>query len=201
MLIHALTGFRYLIKAYQPIAYMACATSAMREAQNRAEIVDEILNQSEINLHIIDGQKEAEIIYANHFEEKLDKRTSYLYIDVGGGSTELTLFHKGESIASQSFNIGTIRLLENLVVEKTWKEMRNWIKEMTRERDEVCGIGSGGNINKIYRLAHQKNGKSITYKKIRKIYKQVNAYSYLERIQIMGMKPDRAEVIIPGSQI
>lgn len=200
-LVNTLTGFRSLIKAYQPVDYMACATSAMREVRNGKELVREIKRRSGIELRIIDGKLEAEIIYANHFEERLDKSKSYLYIDVGGGSTELTIFDKGKSVASRSFNIGTVRLLEHLVPKSYWKKMKIWIKENTSEFDEVYSIGSGGNINKIFSLARQEIGRPVSYKKVKKISKVVSSYTYRDRIRVLGLKPDRAEVLVPASHI
>jgi exopolyphosphatase/guanosine-5'-triphosphate,3'-diphosphate pyrophosphatase len=201
MLVNTMIGFKYLIDAYQPLDYMACATSAMREVENSAEIVEQIKQRSGIELQIIDGKMEAEMIYANHFEEKLDKTKSYLYIDVGGGSTELTFFPGGKAQTSFSFNIGTVRILENLVAEKTWQEMKRWIKKTVANRENVVAIGSGGNINKIFSLARQKTGKPLSYKKLREIYKSLDSYTYEERIKVLGLKPDRADVIIPASRI
>lgn len=201
MLINTMIGFKHLIEAYQPLDYMACATSAMREVENGGEIVQQIKQRSGIDLQIIDGKTEAEMIYANHFEEKLDKTKSYLYIDVGGGSTELTFFPGGKAQTSFSFNIGTVRILENLVAEKTWQEMKRWIKKTVAGRENVVAIGSGGNINKIFSLAMQKTGKPLSYKKLREIYKSLDSYTYEDRIKILGLKPDRADVIIPASRI
>lgn len=200
-LLKAMNGFRFLIDAYEAVDYIACATSAMREAENGNEIVKKIKKESGINLEIIDGGKEAYIINSNHIEKKLGKNNSYLYIDVGGGSTELTLFSNDNSITSRSFNIGTVRLLENLVAKKNWKEMKNWIKENTTKYQPLIGIGSGGNINKIFRLSRKKEGSPISYKKIKEIYEFLKTYSLEERIKVLGLRPDRADVIIPASEI
>ncbi len=200
-LVNTLTGFRYLIDAYQPIDFMACATSAMREVENGKKIVEEIRKKSGIKLKIIEGKDEAEIIVANHFAEQLNRDKSYLYIDVGGGSTEITIFRKGKSIASHSFDIGTVRLLEHLVKDSHWKAMRKWIKAHTREFEDIISIGSGGNINKIFRLARQKSNRPITYKKVKEISRLVSSYTYEDRIRVLGLKPDRAEVLVPASQI
>jgi exopolyphosphatase/guanosine-5'-triphosphate,3'-diphosphate pyrophosphatase len=201
MLVNTLTGFRFLINAYQPIDFMACATSAMREVENGGEIVAKIQEKSGIELKIIEGKDEAEMIIANHFEERLDSDKAYLYVDVGGGSTEMTIFNNGRALDSRSFDIGTVRLLENLVSESSWKEMRRWIKDHTKKLDTVVGIGSGGNINKIFSLTRQKTGKPITLKTLKKISNLVNSYSYTERIRILDMKPDRAEVIVHAAKI
>jgi exopolyphosphatase/guanosine-5'-triphosphate,3'-diphosphate pyrophosphatase len=196
-----MVGFKHLIDAYEAVDYIACATSAMREAENGEEIVQQIKNQIGINLEIIDGKREADIINSNQIEKKLGKNNSYLYIDVGGGSTELTLFSNNKSIVSKSFNIGTVRLLENLVSKKNWQEMKNWIKEGTINYQPLFGIGSGGNINKIFRLSRKKEGKPISYKKINEIYEFLKNYSLGERIKVLGLRPDRADVILPASEI
>lgn len=201
MLINTMIGFRHLMDAYQPADYMACATSAMREVKNGSEIVEKIYSESGIELRIIDGKIEAELIYANHFEERLDKTTPYLYIDVGGGSAELTYFSEGKHQTSASFNIGTVRLLENLVSDEQWQAMKKWIKKTVMNEKKTVAIGSGGNINKIFRLANQKEGKPVTYEKMREVYKLLNKYTYEERIKILNLKPDRADVIIPASRI
>ena len=200
-LINTMIGFRHLIEAYEAVDYIACATSAMREAVNGQEIVELIKQESGINLEIIDGKKEAYIINSNHVEKGLDITRSYLYIDVGGGSTELTLFSKNESITSRSFNIGTVRLLKNLVQKESWKEMKRWIKETTAEFQPISGIGSGGNINKIFRLSHKNEGKQLSYKNIKDIYQYLTTFTLNQRIKILGLKPDRADVILPAAEI
>ncbi len=200
-LVNTMRGFKFLIEAYQAIDYMACATSAMREAENGEDVVKEIMRRSGIKLDIVAGQKEADIIYANHFEERLDKNKSYLYIDVGGGSTELTLFSHNQSITSHSFNIGTVRLLHGLVPDSRWKEMKQWVQVIAPEFKPVIGIGSGGNINKMFKLSRIKTGKPISYKRLRELDKYLNTFSLDERIKILGLRPDRADVIIPAADI
>ena len=200
-LINTMRGFKFLIEAYQAIDYMACATSAMREAENGEDVVKEIMRRSGIKLDIVAGQKEADIIYANHFEERLDKNKSYLYIDVGGGSTELTLFSHNQSITSHSFNIGTVRLLHGLVPDSRWKEMKQWVQVIAPEFKPVIGIGSGGNINKMFKVSRIKTGKPISYKRLRELDKYLNTFSLDERIKILGLRPDRADVIIPAADI
>jgi exopolyphosphatase/guanosine-5'-triphosphate,3'-diphosphate pyrophosphatase len=200
-LLKTMIGFKHLIEAYEAVDYIACATSAMREAVNGEEIVQQIKKQIGINLEIIDGKREADIINSNQIENKLGRNNSYLYIDVGGGSTELTLFSNNQSITAKSFNIGTVRLLGNLVSKKNWQEMKNWIKENTLKYQPLIGIGSGGNINKIFRLSRKKEGKPLSYKKIKEIYEFLKSYSLEERIKVLGLRPDRADVILPASEI
>lgn len=200
-LIKTMIGFKNLIEAYEAVDYIACATSAMREAENGNEIVEKIKKESGINLEIINGKREAEIINSNHIEKKLDQDSSYLYIDVGGGSTELTLFSKNESVTSKSFDIGTVRLLENLVPKTSWKDMKNWIKETSVEFQPLFGIGSGGNINKIFRLSMKSEKKPLTYKNIKKISDYLRSFTLEQRVKVLNLRPDRADVILPAAQI
>ena len=199
-LVNTMIAFKYLIDAYQPIDSMACATSAMRDAGNGDLIVKEINARTGFNLEIVDGKREAQIIFSNHVEQYLDEQKSYLYIDVGGGSTELTLFSDVKTIDSKSFDIGTIRLLKNLVTKEKWGEMKKWIKEFASAFQPIA-IGSGGNINKIFRLSGKKEGKPLSYKTVRSIYNNLKSFSFEQRIQNLGLRPDRADVIIPASDI
>jgi len=200
-LILTMQGFHHLIKAYNPVDFMACATSAMREARNGRKIVARIEEESGIKVEIVDGRREAEIIYANHIEQSLGRENGYRYIDVGGGSTELTLFSGKKSIESKSFDIGTIRLLKNLVTETTWKALKTWVKDHSRSFRPICAIGSGGNINKIFRLTRKKEGKPLTYNKIKEIYQYLGKFSWEDRIRKLGLRPDRADVILPAARI
>jgi exopolyphosphatase/guanosine-5'-triphosphate,3'-diphosphate pyrophosphatase len=200
-LIKTMQGFKLLLESYQPIDYMACATSAMREANNGLIIAEKIQNQSGIDLRIVDGKKEAEIIFANHIETILASSDSYLYIDVGGGSCELTIISQNKKNISASFKIGAVRLLEGLVEKSEWKQMKKWIKNLSQSNIPVSAIGSGGNINKIFRLSDQKEGKPVNLKKLSKIYQQLQSYTYEDHIKILNLRPDRADVIIPACQI
>lgn len=200
-LIKTMLGFKHLIYAYEAVDYIACATSAMREAENGKEIVANIKMETGINLEIIDGKSEADIINSNHIEKKLNQESSYLYIDVGGGSTELTLFSKNESITSKSFDIGTVRLLKNLVPKESWKEMKKWIKQNTADFQPLLGIGSGGNINKIFRLSGKSEKKPLNYKNIKEINDYLCTFTLEERIKVLNLRPDRADVILPAAEI
>ena len=161
MLINTIKSFNNLMKVYEVDHYMACATSAMRDAENAKEIIKEIKSETSIEIEVITGELEAEIIYENHIAEFLDNNKSYLYADVGGGSTELTLYHKGKVIIQKSFNIGTVRLLTNKVKDSTWEEMKETLKDLSKKYDDIIGIGSGGNINKVYAIAGAKPSKSF----------------------------------------
>lgn len=200
-LLKTMAAFKNLMDVYQVTKYIACATSAMREAENGAEIIELVKEQTGLDLEIIAGKREANIIYANHIEENLDIKKSYLYIDVGGGSTELSVFVNKVPVASRSFDIGTIRILDNQDKDETWEEMRLWIKEETRPYKNMAGIGTGGNINKLFKMSNEKDGTPLTYLKLKAMYNQLNSYSLKERINNLGLNPDRADVIIPAAEI
>ena len=200
-LIKTMSAFKHLMDVYQVSKYIACATSAMREASNGKDIVKKIKKSANIDLEIIEGQQEANIIYANHIEQDLDANKSYLYIDVGGGSTELSVFVKKQPIASKSFNIGTIRILDNQDKDETWEEMREWVKSHTKDLKNLAGIGTGGNINKLFRMSNEKDDLPLTFVKLKSLYNELNSYSLKERISLMKLNQDRADVIIPACEI
>ncbi len=200
-LIKTMMAFKYLIEAYGPLDYMAVATAAMREAENSQEIIRAIYKESGLDLEIIDGQREAEIIYSNHVAEQLDNKGNYLYIDVGGGSTEITLISDSVIVDSYSFKLGTVRLLEKQVPKTEWQKMKNWLKENTSDYPSIKGIGTGGNINKILKMSLIKDGEFINYKDIKRVSDLVNSYSYEDRISELNLRPDRADVIVPAIKI
>lgn len=200
-LVKTMVAFRNLMDVYKVTDYIAFATSAMREAKNGQDIVRTIKSQADIDLEIVTGQKEAKIIYSNHAEDNIDSNKNYLYIDVGGGSTELSLFSEGKLQASRSFNIGTIRILDNQDKEETWNEMRDFVREHTKHFKTVSGIGTGGNINKLYKLSEEKNGAPLTFVKLKSLYSYLNSFSLKDRINVLGINQDRADVIIPACEI
>jgi exopolyphosphatase/guanosine-5'-triphosphate,3'-diphosphate pyrophosphatase len=200
-LVDTMTGFRYLIEAYPALEYMAVATSAMRVAENGREVASLVSERTGIDIEIIDGQKEAEVIYANHIEERLAPHTNYFYVDVGGGSTEISIIVGREMVASRSFMIGTVRALTSGFDLDEFDEMKSWLKESTRDRRPIVGIGSGGNINKIFKLARIKEGRPITLKQMKQMHKYLRSYTLQERINLLKLRPDRADVIIPASEI
>ncbi len=200
LLIKTMSAFRNLMDAYEVKDYMACATSAMREAANGPDLVEKI-KEIGIDLRIIDGNQEAEIIYSSHVIEKLNGNKSYLYIDVGGGSTELSVFHAGKLEASKSFDIGTIRILDNQDKDEVWDDMKKWAKNHTKGFKQVIAIGSGGNINKLFSLSNEKPGNLLSYSTLKSLSDMLNSYTLKDRIQILGLKPDRADVIIPACEI
>jgi exopolyphosphatase/guanosine-5'-triphosphate,3'-diphosphate pyrophosphatase len=200
-LIKTMIAFRNLIDVYKVTDYLACATSAMREAKNGSSIVARIKAEAGLELEIVEGQREANIIYASHIEQSLDRKKNYLYIDVGGGSTELSVFGNGELIASRSFNLGGIRILDNQDKDETWTEMKEWIKSMAQTYKNLSGIGTGGNINKLFKMAEGKDGAPITFTKLRELYSYLNSFSLKDRINVLGLNQDRADVIIPACEI
>ncbi len=199
-LIKTMKAFRELMDVYHVEDYMACATSAMRDARNGADIVAEV-KKNGINIDIIEGAKEAEIIYNSHWDNKMEKDKVYLYIDVGGGSTELSLFANGILVNSRSFNLGTIRILDNQDKTETWDELKEWVRSNTHMYKQVVGIGTGGNINKLARLSNEKLDKPLSYAKLKAVYEHLFSFSLKERIILLGLNEDRADVIIPASEI
>ncbi|GGH04894.1 exopolyphosphatase [Parapedobacter pyrenivorans] len=199
-LVKTMLAFRNLMDVYKVSEYMACATSAMREATNGGSLVEDV-KAAGIDLQIIDGAEEARIVCSSHIEQHVANKKAYLYIDVGGGSTELSVFADGTLLASTSFNIGTIRILDNQDKEETWDEMKAWVKIHTREFKSVYGIGTGGNINKLSRLANNKEDKPISFAKLKSLYEYLNSFSLKDRINVLGLNNDRADVIIPACEI
>ncbi len=200
-IVKTMTAFKNLMDVYQVTQYIACATSAMREASNGQEIVKIIKRKANITLEIIEGQREASIIAANHIEETLDADKGYLYIDVGGGSTELSVFISKKQVASKSFNIGTIRILDNQDKPETWEEMKEWVKTHTKNYKNLAAIGTGGNINKLFKMSEEKDGNPMSFTKLKTMYNELNSYALKERIKVFKLNADRADVIIPASEI
>ncbi|MHC5201613.1 Ppx/GppA phosphatase family protein [Myroides sp. LJL119] len=200
-MIDSMKAFALLMKVNKVERFMACATSAMREAQNASEITKEIFEQSGIDIRIIDGKKEAMIIAASDLKNFINSDKAIMYVDVGGGSTELTLFNKGELISSKSFRNGTVRLINDMVSQQVWKDMESWIKDQTKDFEQVTVVGSGGNINKIFKLSGKPQDKPLSYSYVSNQYNILSSMSYEERISNLGLNPDRADVIIPALRI
>lgn len=200
-LINALKGFHHLILSYGVIAYRAVATSAMRDATNGQELLKRIKEESEINLEIIDGKLEAALVFNNHIEELLNPNYAYMYIDVGGGSTELTLYYDNKVITSRSFNIGTVRMVLDKVDKVEWDEMKAWVKRNTVGIHPLSAIGSGGNINKIFKMSGKKETKHLSFDRLKGIYEMLSSYTVQERIERLDLKPDRADVIVHAAKI
>ena len=201
MIIQTMKAYAHLLNVYGVAHLKACATSAMRDARNSEDVIRKVKLETGIQINIISGDEEANYVYENHIAENLDKEHSYLYIDVGGGSTELTFFADGKLRYKESFNIGTIRLLKNMVTETTWEEMRDHLKNNTKSKLPMVAIGSGGNINKIFSLSKKKEGKPLHLELLRDYYKELSSFSLEDRIRIYDMREDRADVIVPALQI
>lgn len=201
MFLETMKAFAHLMKAYHVQQYLACATSAMRDAKNSADIIRNVKLETGIEIKVISGDEEASIIYENHIAEHLDKQHAYLYIDVGGGSTELTFFDDGMMKYKKSFNIGTIRLLKNLVEESNWDEMKNFIKQYTKTKLPITAIGSGGNINKIFSISKKKEGKPLQLDLLKDYHKEFSSFSVEQRIKLYKLREDRADVIVPALQV
>jgi exopolyphosphatase / guanosine-5'-triphosphate,3'-diphosphate pyrophosphatase len=198
MFIKTLQSYKLLLEVYDVKHFMAAATSAMRDAVNSKQILDRVKKETGIDIKVISGDEEANYIYESHVAENLSSNESYLYIDVGGGSTELTFFSDGKLIAKQSFDIGTIRLIKNQVSEDHWDEMKKFIKQKTSGYHHITAIGSGGNINKIFSLSKRKEGRPLPLELLRNYYKEFSSLSVAQRISLYGLREDRADVIVPA---
>lgn len=197
-IIKTIKSYKLLLDVYDVKHIKACATSAMRDAANSSQLIKRIKDETGIDIEIISGDQEASFIYENHIAEQLAKDESYLYIDVGGGSTELTFFSDGELLFKKSFNIGTIRLLKNQVNEAAWEEMKEFIRNKTKKHHQVTAIGSGGNINKIFSLSKKKEGKPLSLDLLKDYYKEFSNLSLSQRISLHKLREDRADVIVPA---
>jgi exopolyphosphatase/guanosine-5'-triphosphate,3'-diphosphate pyrophosphatase len=200
-LVDTMRAFRLLLGVHDVVSFRACATSAMRNATNGEELVERISEEASLDIEVIQGKKEADIIFSNHFEEKLLKDRSYLYIDVGGGSTELTVFSNNTPIASRSFRIGTLRLLNNKVEPEYWDKLLNWVGKHTDGLENLDAIGSGGNINKLYKMVEIPGRLPMTRGQLKNLHIMLREMSYDDRIAKLGLNPDRADVIVPACEI
>jgi exopolyphosphatase / guanosine-5'-triphosphate,3'-diphosphate pyrophosphatase len=198
MFVETMKSFRHLMNAYNVKALKACATSAMRDAINAKEIIALVEKEANILIEVIDGDMEANLIYENHVAENMDKDHSYMYIDVGGGSTEISFFSNGILIYKKSFNIGTIRLLKNMVTSEHWEELKSTIKAVTKGHKTVMAIGSGGNINKVFSLSKRKEGRPLQLELLREYYNDLEPLSIAQRIAKYNFRDDRADVIVPA---
>ncbi|MDB1091836.1 Ppx/GppA family phosphatase [Phocaeicola vulgatus] len=196
-------AFRQLMKIYDVDDYRACATSAMRDARNGRTIIKKIEKDTGIRIEIIDGQEEARMIYNNHIECMEDRLGNYMYVDVGGGSTEINLLTNGELVWSVSYNIGTVRMLSNAVKEGTWQQMEEELMKVTEGVAAINIIGSGGNINKLFRLADKKDKKlqRLPVSSLQTVYDVLKPLTPEERVEAFSLKQDRADVIVPAAEI
>lgn len=203
-LVEVFQAFHHLERFFAPRSLRACATSALREARNGEEVARLVRQKTGVPLEIISGSEEAALLFSCHLEEEcaLDQQESYLYIDVGGGSTELTLMEKGRPVLSESFRIGTVRTLQNKVDPAEWERVRDWLRALPGEQKPTAAIGCGGNIGKIFDLLdYQGDKQALSRKAIRELIEKLDSLSYAERMTRYGLKPDRADVIVPAGRI
>lgn len=197
----AMQAFRLLMNVYGVECYAACATSAMREAFNGSDLAKYLKKTTDIDIEIIDGNKEARIIANSQLKQLIATDGNFLFVDVGGGSTELTIFCDGEQTLSKSFKNGTVRLLNNMVNQQVWDSMEEWIKVQTKDLKKITLIGSGGNINKVFKMSGKAQGKALSYTYLNKQFNYLSRLSYDERVSDLGLNHDRADVIVPALNI
>jgi len=200
-MVKAMKAFKLIMKVNNVKKYMACATSALREANNASEVIKEVKKKTGIEIQVIDGKREAEIIATTNIFESINKNRTFLFIDVGGGSTEFSVLIKGKRIVSKSFKIGTVRMINNMVSESVWEEIKQWIENNTKNYSKLALLGSGGNINKLFKIAKVKEGRPLSMIKLNQLYNELNQLDYNERIVQWELNPDRSDVIIPATQI
>jgi exopolyphosphatase/guanosine-5'-triphosphate,3'-diphosphate pyrophosphatase len=199
--VKAMKAFRLIMKVNGVKHYMACATSALRESNNADELVALVKKKAKIKIEVIDGRKEAEIISNTTILNDFGQNLNYLYVDVGGGSTEFSVLQGGKRIVSKSFKTGTVRMINNMVNEKVWLEIEKWIQTHTAGIEKIALLGSGGNINKVFKLSNTKEGKPLTYIKINTFYQDLKKLTYEQRILKYNLNLDRADVILPALEI
>ncbi len=198
MILQTMKAYAHLMKAYKVDNSIAVATSAMRDAKNQKEVVRKVFLETGINIEVISGDFEASLIYESHIAENLNENNNYLYVDVGGGSTELTFFSNNELVYKNSFNIGTIRLLKGIVEESAWENMKAAIRENIKGLKDIIAIGTGGNINKVFSLSKKKEGKPLHIDLLRDYHKEFSSCSLEDRITLFNLREDRADVIVPA---
>ncbi|MGL4228184.1 MAG: hypothetical protein ACRCR3_06040 [Tannerellaceae bacterium] len=191
-LLDLMKGFHYMMKAYNVEAYRACGTSAMREAENGSEVAELIKHECGVNIEIISGEEEADLIFSSGMHEIITPEGNYLYVDVGGGSTEISVIYNGNRILSRSFKIGTVRMLKEAVAEDTLSELQEWLESVGKQYAPSCILGSGGNINRVRKIL---GDKSIQYQELKELYDSVTNMTIDERILKFGLNPYRADVI------
>lgn len=197
-LLETMKAYRHLLNAYDVKHLKACATSAMRDAKNANELIARVKEETGIEIEVISGNVEAAMIYETHIADGLEPDKLYMYVDVGGGSTELTFFFNGKALHKQSFNIGTIRLLKQQVKETQWEEMKSVIRTQIKGAKNVMAIGSGGNINKVFSLSKRKEGKALSLDLLKDFYKEMSSLSLTDRMALYKMREDRADVVVPA---
>jgi exopolyphosphatase/guanosine-5'-triphosphate,3'-diphosphate pyrophosphatase len=200
-IIKSMKAFKLLMKVHGVKDYLAFATSALREAKNGSKVVEKVLEKSGIKIVIIDGKKEAKIISNTTIFDTISKEKTFLYVDVGGGSTEFSVLIKGKRTYSKSFKIGTVRLLNDKVSDETWQAAEEWVNEHTQGHEKIYLLGTGGNINKLHKMAGIKDDRPISYLTLNALSNKLNLLTYEERIVKLGLNPDRSDVILPAAKL
>jgi exopolyphosphatase/guanosine-5'-triphosphate,3'-diphosphate pyrophosphatase len=200
-MVDGMKAYKLLMKVHRVKDFRALATSAMREAKNSQAVIDAVQSQTGITIEIIDGKKEAAIIASTDISHLVNTANTYLFVDVGGGSTEFSLFTDGKIVASKSFKIGTVRLLNEMVPDSIWQEIQDWIEGHSAPFDQISLIGSGGNINKLFKMSEKPVDTPLSYQYLNKIYNQLNGLTYNDLVGEMGLNPDRADVIVLATKI
>lgn len=200
-LIRTMKAFWYLMDVQEVVDFRACATSAMREASNGKEVIAQIKEQANVDINLISGSEEADLIFGNFKHQKIDKKKNYLYVDVGGGSTELSIIKGGKRVKAKSFKIGTVRALKNKVKSSAWSDIKEWVKEELKDENKLTGIGTGGNINRLYKMSSCKMNAPLTLQELKALNEMVRNHSWEERISELRLKPDRADVITHAAEI
>ena len=199
--VKTMKAFKLLMNIHGVSYYKAFATSALREANNSSYVIETVKKKAGIKIEIIDGTKEAEIIFNSKISEFINTQKTFLFVDVGGGSTEFTFINEGNHIVSKSFKIGTVRLINNLIDDRVWIGIENWIKKNSMKYEKITLMGSGGNINKLFKLSNIKEGKPLSKIKLSQLFKQLEKLNYEERVLKFELNPDRADVIVPAARI
>ncbi len=194
-------AFRYLMDVYNVKDFKACATSAMREASNSEEVINRVKYYAGVDVDVIDGRAEADLIFSTFKTQNLDPSRKYLYIDVGGGSTEITLLHNGKRLNARSFKIGTVRVLKGGVKQSVWNEMEEWVKEIVGDGKEVIAIGTGGNVNRLFKISRLNYGELMEYDELVEVHEYVKSLSFEQRMIKLNLRSDRADVIVPAGEI
>lgn len=200
-IIKAMKAFKLIMKINGVKHYMACATSALRESNNSEEILKKVKKKTGIKIEVIDGNREAQIISNTTIMDSIGQNKNYLYVDVGGGSTEFSVFQNGKRITSKSFKVGTVRMLNDMVNDKVWLEIEKWIVTNTKKTSKINLLGSGGNINKLFKLSNTKEGKPLMFITLNTFYQEFKKMSYEERVLKYNLNLDRADVILPALEI
>ena len=200
-LVKTMRAFCYIMDIHQVEVFRACATSAMREAKNRKAVIETVEREANFKIEILSGDEEADLIFSNYFSQNLNTKNDYLFIDVGGGSTELTLIKKGKRVKGQSFDIGTVRSLAVGIDKSVWKSIDKWLTNQSSISNNLIAIGTGGNVNTLFKLQGKKPMEMLSHAEIKSLHKQLNSVSVDERIFNFKLRPDRADVIIPACEI